>query len=198
MMLSLSVSLIWLLAVLAAAAQVQDVPRRALMAAGIVLAFAATLGAAMTLSPQPNWIGVLAGIGAFWRLIAGPMPRGGMGLAGGSAALAAALQIGGGISPLVAVPLAGGALMLAFLLRRPASANGRRELERVLIIAALALPIIGLAGDLMFGWHAATMLNRNVAAITTATAAPVPPAWTIAIVGFAIVAGLIRGMWIKR
>lgn len=194
MLLSLSVSLIWLLAMLAAAIHARDCARGPLGAAWAAGAFLATVAIAMLLSPQPNWIGVLVGIGSFWRLIAGPLPRAGLILSGVSAGLAAALVIAGGISPWLAAPLTGAVFALAFALRDAPDAARARELEIALVAVALAAPALGLAGDLVFGWHSATMLNRDA----TAAIAPAPPPWTLAIVGFALLAGIFRGIWIRR
>lgn len=194
MLLSLSVSLIWLLAVIAAAIHARDCPRRLAGAFWALGAFIVTLALAMMLSPQPNWIGVLVGVGAFWRLIAGPLPRAGPLLGGASAALAAALAIAGGVSLWLSGPLTLAAFALALGLRGERSAARIRELEIVLVVTALGAPALGLASDLVFGWHSATMLKRDAIAVI----ASAPPAWTLAIVGFAIVAGLLRGIWIRR
>jgi hypothetical protein len=186
MLLSLSVSLIWLLAVIAAAIHARDCPRRLAGAFWALGAFIVTLALAMMLSPQPNWIGVLVGVGAFWRLIAGPLPRAGPLLGGASAALAAALAIAGGVSLWLAGPLTLAAFALALGLRGERSAARIRELEIVLVVTALCAPALGR--------HSATMLQRDAIAVV----APAPPAWTLAIVGFALVAGLLRGIWIRR
>lgn len=192
-MISLSVSIIWLLAMLAAAAHVQDARRSLGSGIATALSFMAVAPVAVWLSPQPNWVGVLLGVGASWRLIAGPLPRAGGPLAGASAALAAALQIAGGVSPWLALPVAAMALMIAFLWRAGSGANDNLR-EIVLVTAALGFPIAGLAGDLIFGWASASMLNVGA----MQPVAPEPPLWALAVVGLAVVAGVVRGIWIKR
>jgi hypothetical protein len=192
-MISTSVSVIWLLAMLAAAAHVQDARRSFASGAAVALSFLVVAPLAVWLSPQPNWVGVLLGVGASWRLIAGPLPRAGSLLAGASAALAAALQVAGGISPWLAFPVAAAALAAAFAWRAGSAANDNLR-EIVLVIGALGFPIAGLAGDLAFGWVSASVLNVGV----VQPVAPEPPLWALAVVGLAVVAGVIRGIWIKR
>lgn len=193
MLLSFSVSLIWLLAMLAGAAALQDCRRGPGTLLAAALAFAATLAMAHYVNPQPNWIGVIVGLLASWRLIAGPLPRAGAWIAGTCAGLAAALQIAGGVSLLLAAGVTGAALCAAFLFARPASGNGAMR-GAALVAAALGAPVVGLAGDLLFGWRSATMLAQD----TAPAAAPQPPVWAIAIVVLALAAGLLKGMWIKR
>jgi len=191
MMLSFSVSLIWLLAMLAAAAFVHDSGRGAIGVLRMALAFPVTLAVALWLSPQPNWVGVLIGVMAIWRLIAGPFGRVGGLLGGVCAGLAAALQVAGGVPLWIAAALAAGALALVAWLPR-GSAN--RDLPReMMVVIALAVPLAGLAGDLVYGWHSAAVLNRGASAPSVP-----PPAWAIAIAALALVAGAIRGIWIKR
>jgi len=190
-MLSLSVSLLWLFAMLSAAAHFQDAGRGFAGALGGALTFAIVYPLAIALSPQPNWIGVLIGLAAWWRLITGRLPRMGGVLAGSCAALAAALQTAGGASPWMTVTVAAVALLAAFIY----AGAGRSAVARqtMLMVCALGAPIVGLAGDMLYGWQSATMLNRGIA-----VAAPSPPVWAIIIVGLAIVAGLVRGYWIRR
>jgi hypothetical protein len=192
-MIAVSVSIIWLLAMLAAAAHLQDSARNARNGLAAAAAFMVIVLPAVWLSPQPNWIGVLLGIGASWRLIVGPLPRFGSALAGASAALAAALQIAGGVSPWLALSVTAAGLAVAFLWRGGLVANGSLR-EVVLVLDAFGLPLAGLTGDLLFGWASASMLNVGAAH----PVAPEPPLWALAIVGAAILAGLIRGAWIKR
>lgn len=189
MMLSFSVSLIWLLAMLAAAAHVQA--HRGTLAEGLrpALAFALTLTAAIWLAPQPNWVGVLVGLTAMWRLISGPSARRGGWLGGVCAGLAAALQVGGGVPLWIAGLIAGGALLAACLL-----SSRRMPAEPLLILSALAAPVVGLAGDLVYGWHSAAMLNKGL----SVAEAGMPPLWAIGIVALALAAGIIRGLWARR
>lgn len=192
MMLSFAVSLIWLLAMLAAAVFVHDAARswRAMLAAA--LAFLVTLTVSLWLSPQPNWVGVLVGLVAIWRLVSGPFSRAGGALGGVCAGLAAALQVAGGLPLGIAGCLAAGGLAIAAILpRRPAGRDMTREL--MVIVVALAVPVIGLAADLVYGWHSAAVLNQGVAVASAA-----PPGWAMAIVAVALVAGLIRGIWARR
>jgi len=192
MMLSFSVSLIWLLAMLAAAALVHDAARSARTMLPMGLAFFAILAVALWFSPQPNWVGVLIGVIAIWRLVSGSFPRAGGLLGGVCAGLAAALQVAGGVPLGIAGGLAAGALAIAAALpRAPAGRDMTREI--MVIVAALAVPVIGLAADLVYGWHSAAVLNHGVA-VTSAS----PPGWAIGIVTLALVAGLIKGLWARR
>ncbi|HWJ69207.1 MAG TPA: hypothetical protein VNS79_04060 [Sphingobium sp.] len=191
-MLSFAVSLMWLLAMLAAAALVHDAARSARALLPMGLAFLVTSAVALWFSPQPNWVGVLIGIIAIWRLVGGPFARVGGLLGGVCAGLAAALQVAGGVPLGVAGGLAAGALVIAAALpRAPAGRDMTREI--MVIVAALAIPVIGLAADLVYGWHSAAVLNRGAAVATTS-----PPLWAIGIVALALVAGLIRGLWARR
>ncbi len=190
---ALSVSLIWLLAMLAAAAHMAP-PRPGLADLGRAIAvYAATFAAASLVSPQPNWVGVLVGIAAFCRLIAGPMGRAGPVLAGLSAALAASLQGAGGLPFWIAASLGIAALLGGALL--PGRTEGRAALrETVLIVAALAAPAIGLAADVAYGWHSATVLNRAAGPVS----ADMPPVWALAVLALALAAGVLRGFWVRR
>ncbi len=191
---ALAVSLIWLLAMLAAAAHMAPARLAPAELARAVAAYVLTFWAAPLLSPQPNWVGVLIGVAAFWRLIAGPMPRTGPIVAGACAALAAALQVAGGIpywpaAALGFVALLGAGLMLG---RVPGKRIAFRE--HVLIASALGAPAIGLAGDVAYGWQSATVLNRAAEPLATLA----PPVWAIIILALAIIAGAVRGLWIRR
>lgn len=194
MTVALAVSLIWLLAMVAAAIHLRDGQAGLRDAIGALLAFALVTAVATLLSPQPNWVGVLVGLGAFWRLIAGPLPKVGPLLSGASAGLAAALPIGGGLPAWLAIALTGAALLAAMILRRNTGQNAGRELEIILVAVALGAPLLGLGGDLVFGWTSAVMLKRDA----VVSIAPAPPGWTLVIVGLALVAGALRGIWKKR
>ncbi|QKS01194.1 hypothetical protein F9288_17335 [Sphingomonas sp. CL5.1] len=191
---ALSVSLIWLLAMLAAAAHMAAARPAPAGPALAVAAYMLLLWPACLVTPQPNWVGVLIGIAAFWRLIAGPMPRAGPLIAGACAALAAALQVAGGLDYRVAGALGLVALLGAGL--APARAPGGRVAfrEHVLVVAALAAPAFGLAGDAAYGWRSATMLNRAAGP----PHALAPPLWALAILALALAAGVIKGFWIRR
>lgn len=192
MMVLLSVSALWLLGMLAAAAHAQDAGRTQANGWRMAIAFVAVVPLAMWLTPQPNWIAVLLAAGAFWRLIAGPMPRVGGLLAGTSAALVAALQIAGGVAYELVLPVTALGLALAFVW-----SGGKLRFKRwewVLVVVAIVIPPAGLVNDLIYGWQSATVLNQEA----VDTAAISPPAWTITIVGAALLAGLVRGVWIRR
>lgn len=192
-MLSLSISLIWLLALLAASAHVQQGGKTVGRLVQGALAFALVLVAALFLSPQPNWIGVLVGVTAMWQLIGGPLTRMSAVLGGACAGLAAALQIAAGLSFWIAVPLAAGALLAAgTVLARSTARNGLRDM--VLIVTALATPALGLAGDLVYGWHSAAVLNGGAVAQHDMPT----PAWAVVIVALALLAGALRGIWKRR
>jgi hypothetical protein len=193
MMLSLVVSMIWLLAMMAATAHAQQsAPRIAsLLQAG--LAFAVVLACALLVSPQPNWVGVLVGLTAMWQLIGGPIPRFSAALSGACAALGAALQVGAGLPLWFAAPLGAGALFVALLVFwRVRARAGPHDL--VLIVTALATPAIGLAGDLAYGWHSAAVLNLDLAQKTDVHI----PGWAIAVVILALLAGAFKGIWKRK
>jgi len=192
-MLSLSVSLIWLLALLAASAHIRQGTMGLRTVLAMALVFALVLALALRLAPQPNWIGVLVGLSAMWSLIGGPLPRAGAMLGAACAALAAALQVAAGLTVWIAAPLAALALVAALLLLgRPVARTGLRDV--VLVVTALGAPAIGLAGDLVYGWHSAAVLNRGaVAQHDIAT-----PAWAVVIVALALLAGALRGLWKHR
>ena len=191
---ALSVSLIWLLAMLSAAAHMAPVRLTLVELARAAGAYALTFWAASLVSPQPNWVGVIIGIASFWRLIAGPMVWMGPLVAGACAALAAALHAAGGLpfwpsAALGIFALLGGGFMLG---RAP---GGRMVLrEHVLVATALATPAIGLAADIAYGWQSAAILNRAA----QPAAALMPPLWAMTIIVLAITAGAIRGLWARR
>jgi hypothetical protein len=190
MMLSLSVSLIWLLALLAASAHVQRGSRGATRLLTLALGFGATLLLARFLSPQPNWVGVIVGVTAMWQLIGGPLPRIGNLLGAVCAGLAASLQVAGGVPLWLAGPLAAAALFGAALLLRPGSARSGVT-DVVLIVVALAAPVVGLAGDLVYGWQSASVLGgMTLPSVKVST-----PGWAIGIVVLALLAGALRGIW---
>ncbi len=193
MMVLLSVSALWLLGMLAAAAHAQDAGRTQANGWRMAIAFVVVAPLAMWLTPQPNWIAVLLALGAFWRLIAGPMGRVGGLLAGASAALVAALQIAGGVAYWLALPVTVFGLALAFAW----SGGGTqyRRWEWVLVAVAILLPPVGLANDIIYGWQSATVLNQQ--AVESAEAVTTP-GWAIAIVGAALLVGLVKGIWIRR
>lgn len=187
-------SALWLLAMLAAAAHLRDARR----GVGSALPAAAAFGAVLALSlgllpPQPNAVGVLLGGAAAWRLLARPWPRAGAAWAGACAALAAGLLVAGGQAPWLAIALTAVAL-LAVLGWRPVAPSAGRPQAVLLLLVALAAPLLGLSPDLLYGWHSALALSQAAAPV----AALSPPAWSLLILALALVAGLIRGMWTVR
>ncbi|MEJ2411157.1 MAG: hypothetical protein P8Y48_18140 [Novosphingobium sp.] len=191
---ALSVSLIWLLAMLACAAHMAPARLAPSELARAVGAYGLTFAAASFLSPQPNWVGVLIGIAAFWRLISGPMVRIGPGIAGACAALAAALQWSGGLPYWTSAALGVAALLCAGLVLGRVPEGRVSFREHVLVMAALAAPAIGLWADVAYGWQSATVLNRAAQPVAALT----PPVWTIIILVLALAAGVIRGIWVRR
>lgn len=191
MIVLLSVSMLWLLGMLAALSFAQDAERTLGSGVKMAITFGLVIPLASWLTPQPNWIAVLLACAACWRLIAGPMRKTGPFFAGASAALVAALQIAGGISLWLAIPVTALGLVLAFLWN---SGPRSPRWEWVMVGVALALPPVGLANDILYGWHSATVLNQE----TAEAAANTPPAWAIVIIGAALIAGLVRGYWVKR
>src|SRR5690606_4563163 len=191
MMVLLSVSALWLRGMLAAAAHAQGAGRKLANGGRMAVAFIVVVPLALWLTPQPNWISVLLALGAFWRLIAGPMGRVGGVLAGASAALVAALQIAGGVAYWLALPVTALGLALAFTWI--VDSHSRRW-AWVLVAVAIVIPPVGLANDIVYGWQSAAVLNQP----TVETGAVTPPGWAIAIVGAALLAGLVRGIWIRR
>lgn len=193
MIVLLSVSALWLLGMLAAAAHAQDAGRERANGWRMAIAFVVVVPLAMWLAPQPNWVAVLLALGAFWRLIAGPMGRVGGLLAGASAALVASLQIAGGIAYWLALPVTVFGLALAFVW---SGGDTRfRRWEWILVAVAILLPPVGLVNDIIYGWQSAAVLNQQA---VESTEAVTTPGWAIAIVGAALLAGLVRGIWIRR
>jgi hypothetical protein len=192
MMLGFAVSVLWLLALVAGFVLFRDcgLSLRTCCAAGAALAIAFGLGIA--LSPQPNWIGVLVAVIAFWRLIGGAAPRSAPWLAGCCAGLAAALQAGAGVP----VWQAGGITTAALALAMVAGRAGRSGLagEWALVVVALAAPVFALAADLSYGWQSAAVLNTQVVRVD----APPPPLWAWIVAGLSLTAGLAIGAWRKR
>lgn len=184
-----SVSALWLFALLAAFAFYRDTGLywRGFAAGGGGLALGVVTGT--LLNAQPNWVGALIGLIAFWRLIAGPSRRAAPWLGGLGAGLVAALQANAGVLFWPAVAVTGVALFLAMMLSRGNAANHAHE--ALLGIVALAAPAVGLSADLIYGWQSAAVLNLDLAA----GRAPPPPGWAIAIVGLAFMAGLLKGAW---
>ncbi len=193
MTVSFSVSILWLLAMLAAAAHVQDSGRTPGNAVAATAAFVLTLAAALWLSPQPNWVGVLLALGVFWRLIAGPLPRVGAALGGASAGLVAALQVAGGVALWLAAAVTFVGLACGFAWGG-SERGGVKQRESVLVAVALVVLPFGLMADLVFGWQSATVLGHGASDLI----APMPPIWTIIILGAALLLGLVKGFWVRR
>jgi hypothetical protein len=135
----------------------------------------------------------LIGLGAAVRLIAGPAPQWGSLSAGLCVGLGAALHVAGGVPLWAAAALAAAALAAAIVLRRPGGDERNSFRDAALIAATLGAPAVGLAGDLIYGWHSATVLNRGAVVI-----APAIPLWALAIVGAALIGGVIKGIWVRR
>ncbi|MEN7538482.1 hypothetical protein [Aurantiacibacter flavus] len=192
-MLSIAVSLIWMLALIAAAMHLRDGGRTLSSALWAALGFALILPCALWLSPQPNWIAVLVTMGAIWRLIADGGSRLGPLLAGASAGLAAALVATAGIQTWIAGSLSAAALIVAFTLQTGRGSAKWRD-EQLMIAVALILPVIGLSGDIVYGWQSAGMLGEGSASGASVD----PPLWALAIVGLALAAGLVRGIWTSK
>lgn len=192
MIVTLAVSALWLLGMLASVAFVQSVTLTWRVAAGAVVSFAALLPAALYMSPQPNWVAVLLACAVMWRLIAGPSAHTAGLLAGLSAALVAALQIASGVSVWLAAPVSLLGLAAAFAWGKGGSAGLRWDW--LLFACALAVPPLGLINEIIYGWQSASALNQGA----TAQEAVATPGWAIALVGAALIAGLVRGLWIKR
>lgn len=191
---TMSVSLIWLFAMLASAAHSAPVRRaRHALVAGLAAYFTA-FGLALQFAPQPNWIGVVIGVIAIWRLIAGPMPRGGNGLAGATAGLGAALAAAGGLPWQLAAGLGGLMLVCAVVMQRFLTRVEAIPREQVLVMTAIGAPLTGLASDLAYGWHSAVTLNHA----TVEKTANALPEWVLIIIGLALLAGLIRGAWVQK
>lgn len=187
---SLTVSLIWILAMMGAAAQTDSehiVPVKLVVASG---AFGSALFGALMLSPQPNWIGLCVGLLVARRLIAGPDRRLDLPMAGVLAGLVAALEVAAGLQTGIAVGLSIAALVAGAFLVRGGAARSR---EGMLIAAAFLAPVIGLVSDLTYGWHSAAVLNR-----AEPFKASVPPNWALAVVALALGAGLLTGLRKRR
>jgi len=193
MTVSFSVSALWLLAMLAAVAHLRDSGRTLGNALAAALAFGAALAAALWFSPQPNWIAALIALGVFWRLIVGPLPRVGAMLGGASAGLVAALQVAGGVPLWLSAGVTFAALACGFA-RGGGARGGVRQREMVLTAVALLVLPVGLLADLVFGWQSARVLGHGAADLI----APLPPIWTIVILGAALLVGLVKGFWVRR
>jgi hypothetical protein len=191
---SIFVSTVWLLCMVAAVAH----GARKLSGVGdiaqLVLGFGLTFAAAIFLSPQPGWIGFLAAVFAGWRLI----HKGDAGidrvLGGVSAALGGALYAGYGLNVWIAAASAAMVLAIGVWLaqsQRPSTAPVR---EAALATVALGAVLAGLAPEVATGWRSALILNKtpppaHVVAI---------PGWALAFVSVALLAGVVRGFWVRR
>jgi hypothetical protein len=198
---SLAISTEWLLAMLAAVALAAR-PRPRVMdllplAAGLPVAFAVLT----LLVPQPGAVGLIAAWSAAWRLLLPGSAGVDRALAGVCAGGSAALYAECGLSRWLAVILAAGTLALAVWVAqsRPGGARSGRlpdlsaARDPVLFLVALSAGAVGLAPDILAGWHSATLLNR---AATPAHAAI--PVWAVAFAGVALLTGVLRGVWIRR
>jgi hypothetical protein len=188
------VSTVWLLCMVAALAHGAE---RVSSFAGVLqfaTAFGLTFTAALFLSPQPGWIGFLAALFAFWRLI----HRGGAAidrtLAGVSAALAGALFAGHGLNVWISGAAAAALLGLGLMLARSPKASVERMRAPALAVVAFSAAAVGLAPEVASGWRSAVILNKAVV-VTPAVAIP---DWAVAIVLAALAAGLARGLWVRR
>jgi hypothetical protein len=184
------VSLAWLLAMTTAVLLADASVRRATSLGATAATAAATMLAASWLSPQPGWICILVAVICFWRVVAGISKPARL-LSGVCVGLAAALHVGHGVSPWIAGLAAGGVLIAALVLAPPAFAVVR---PWTLVTIALAAPAVGLAQAVAAGWRSAEALNQNAAEVASR---PVP-VWVMVWVGAALVAGALRGLWVRR
>lgn len=191
---SIFVSTVWLLCMVAAVAH----GGRKLSGVGAVvqlaLGFGLTFGAAIFLSPQPGWIGFLVAVFAGWRLIHKGMAGVDRVLAGVSAALAGALYAGHGLNVWIAAASAAAVLAIGVWIAQSPRSSIARVRDAALAIVALGAVLAGLAPEVATGWRSALILNKtpppaHVVAI---------PGWALAFVALALLAGAVRGFWVRR
>ncbi len=188
------VSIVWFLAMLGAAVLVRDAGRAVATTLWAGIGFVGTFPLALWLSPQPNWIGVLVGVVAMWRVIGGASARFAPILSGSISGLAASLMVAAGAPSTASVAVTVAVLLLASVLRPAAAGGAVATREHVLALIALATPLVGLLADMLFGWQSAAVLNQQEIEIN----APSVPAWGLAIVGLALVVGVVRGLRTKQ
>jgi hypothetical protein len=183
-------SAVWLFALLTGVSLCRASVRRPGEIAAVVGSAAVLLLAAYGLKARPEWVGVVVGVIAVWRLIGRPSPLADNLMSGACLGLAGALYVAQGVQPALAVALTvatfGVALWLASAVKDWRGWG--------LALAALAAPVAGLLPALAFGWRSAQVLNRAAA---ESAVRPIPW-WTLGWVGLALAAGVVRGLWVRR
>lgn len=187
------VSAIWLLCIFTAAA----LPRsgQGLHYGALLAGFAVAGAFAFGLAPASGGIGLLAGAVALWQLLSpssGRWPDALAGVLGGLGVFLHAL-LGAPVAA-AAVP----ALLLTLLARHLVQADPRFApadmRTQALLGASLVSPVLAAWPALIEGWHSARALNQPLQEAQD----PSMPGWVWPVVGLAMVAGIVRGLMVRR
>ena len=176
-----------------AALGLADMPQRVAGLLSLAAGFTAALALLTLLAPQPGAVGILVALAAGWRLLRPGRSAADATLAGACAGAAAALYAAGGVNLTLSVALAAGVLGISLLRPFKQSAQHRTGRDLILLLVAPLAAVAGLLPDFIDGWHSAGLLNAPATAPRMTI-----PAWALAAVIAALLAGLFKGAWIRR
>lgn len=194
MTISVLVSAVWLSCMLAAVVLAMRPAVRATDLLFLAVPFVLVWGLGRVITVQAGWAGVTAAVLVGWRLLQGGSANVDRLTAGLLAGLATALHAAHGVSaPLAAafsLPLLAGAALLG----RNAPGTRRPAFDGLLVLVAWTAPVIGLAPEVAAGWKAAGAMNLPLAG----AASKAIPAWSLAFIALALLAGALRAVWIRK
>lgn len=156
-------------------------------------AFAIVVSLTQFVQVQVEWVGLAVAAMASWRLVRGSAAEEGLVLAGATAALGAALYAESGLSIWVSAILCLAVTVVAALLAGNVRFASVAVRDAVLLVVAWTAPVIAAAPGVLAGWGSAQALNQDVAA-------PVIdfPLWAWFAPVAALLAGGLRGLWIRK
>lgn len=188
------ISVLWLLCMLAAVANVVAGNARRVDGLWIVLAFGLVFSAVHGRSLEPSWIGLCVGLSAGILLFASPPEWARLSMAGALGALAANLYIGQGANEWIVAPACFALIALVFAFARGGRYASSPTQTALLVLLGLAAPLAAAAPGVLSGWQSAQALNQS----GHAGAAPAIPALAWQFVAGSLFLGVIHGLWARR
>lgn len=189
------VSLLWLLCMLAAAANLtQQTLRSWIEPLWLAGGFALALIVAQWIPAQAEWVGLAVALIAAARLVWPGSDRAGLIAAGVCAGLAAGIYAANGLQIWLAGGICLALLVVAAVLARSPQFVSSRLRENVLLVVAWLAPIIAAAPGVVSGWRSAQALNQAA----EASLAQGIPVWAFATALLALIGGMVRGFWVRK
>jgi zinc transporter ZupT len=188
------ISVLWLLCMLAAVANVAGGSVRRIDGLWIVLAFGLVLALAHGRSLDPSWIGLCVGLSAGILLFAPPPEWVRLAVAGALSALASNLYISQGANEWIVAPACFGLIALVFALAYGGRYASSPTQTALLVLLGLAAPVVAAAPGILSGWQSAQALNQS----GHSGATPAIPALAWQFVAGSLFLGVIHGLWARR